>query len=153
MNPKEPLVIAAISGAAPGVQAKDIVDTAVGTGNSRTLAASLRAADLVSTLEGSGPFRAFAPTHAAFVKIPRAELDALLEDMGKPRAGLACHVVKGKVVASDQRAGNVATVHGGNAIVGTAAGATISGADVVVADVHGAEAEASLSALAPPPEA
>ena len=54
--------------------AKDIVDTAVSAGSFNTLAAALQAADLVDTLKGQGPFTVFAPTDAAFAKIPKADL-------------------------------------------------------------------------------
>jgi len=69
-----------MAGAAMAVQAKDIVDTAVSAGNFKTLAAALQAAGLIETLKGPGPFTVFAPTDAAFAKIPKAQLDALLKD-------------------------------------------------------------------------
>jgi uncharacterized surface protein with fasciclin (FAS1) repeats len=50
---------------------KDIVDTAVGAGSFKTLVAALKAADLVETLKGEGPFTVFAPTDAAFAKLPK----------------------------------------------------------------------------------
>ena len=77
---KRLLIATAVAAAAFGVQAKDIVDTAVAAGNFKTLAAALQAADLVPTLKGKGPFTVFAPTDEAFAKIPKAELDALLKD-------------------------------------------------------------------------
>lgn len=58
--------------------AKEIVDAAVSAGNFNTLAAALKEADLVTTLKGPGPFTVFAPTDAAFAKIPKDQLDALL---------------------------------------------------------------------------
>ena len=67
--------------------AKDIVDTAVSAGSFNTLAAALKAADLVTTLKGPGPFTVFAPTDAAFAKIPKDQLDALLKDKPKLAAG------------------------------------------------------------------
>ena len=80
---------------------KDLVDTAVGAGNFTTLATALKAADLVSTLKGKGPYTVFAPTDAAFAKIPKADLDALLKDTVKLKAVLLHHVVAGNVPASD----------------------------------------------------
>ena len=62
---------------------KDIVDTAVAAGDFKTLATALQAAGLVETLKGKGPFTVFAPTDAAFAKIPKADLDALLQDKAK----------------------------------------------------------------------
>src|SRR5690349_1620219 len=58
----------------------DIVDTAVNAGQFNTLAKALTAAGLVDTLKGPGPFTVFAPTDAAFAKIPPAQLNALLAD-------------------------------------------------------------------------
>src|SRR5688572_3219452 len=90
--------------------AKDIVDTAVSAGNFNTLAAALQAANLVDTLKGSGPFTVFAPTDAAFAKIPKQDLDALLADKAKLAAVLTYHVVPGKVMSKDVKAGMVKTV-------------------------------------------
>jgi uncharacterized surface protein with fasciclin (FAS1) repeats len=80
---------------------KNIVDTAVEAGSFNTLAAALQAADLVGTLKGAGPFTVFAPTDAAFAKIPKADLDALLKDKKALTAVLTYHVVSGRVMAAD----------------------------------------------------
>src|SRR5688572_7785049 len=77
---KKFVTIAALSLAALSAQAKDIVDTAVGAGQFKTLATALQAAGLIDTLKGKGPFTVFAPTDEAFAKIPKADLDALLKD-------------------------------------------------------------------------
>ena len=77
---KKLFVVSALTIAALSAQAKDIVDTAVGAGNFKTLATALQAAGLIDTLKGKGPFTVFAPTDAAFAKIPKADLDALLAD-------------------------------------------------------------------------
>jgi uncharacterized surface protein with fasciclin (FAS1) repeats len=87
--------------AASKLPSKDIVDTAVEAGSFKTLAAALQAADLVSTLKGEGPFTVFAPTDAAFAKIPKADLDALLKDKEALTKVLTYHVVPGKVTAAD----------------------------------------------------
>ena len=81
--------------------AKDLVDTAVSAGQFNTLAAALQAAGLVDTLKGPGPFTVFAPTDAAFAKIPKADLEALLQDKTKLIAVLTYHVVPGTVMAKD----------------------------------------------------
>jgi uncharacterized surface protein with fasciclin (FAS1) repeats len=86
------------TGSAPS---KDIVDTAVEAGSFKTLAAALQAADLISTLKSEGPFTVFAPTDAAFRKIPKADLDALLSDKRALTEVLTYHVVSGKVMAAD----------------------------------------------------
>lgn len=80
---------------------KDIVDTAVAAGSFNTLAAALEAAGLVETLKGPGPFTVFAPTDAAFAKLPAGTVEALLKDKTKLTAILTYHVVAGKVMATD----------------------------------------------------
>jgi uncharacterized surface protein with fasciclin (FAS1) repeats len=97
----------------PGAaSARDIVDTAVSAGSFNTLATALKAAGLVDTLKGPGPFTVFAPTDAAFAKIPKADLDALLKDKARLTAVLTYHVVPGKVMAKDVKPGAVKTVQG-----------------------------------------
>ncbi|MEM7785213.1 MAG: fasciclin domain-containing protein [Planctomycetota bacterium] len=82
---------------------KDIVETAVGAEDFSTLVAAVKAAGLVETLQGEGPFTVFAPTNAAFAKIPAATLQDLLkpENKDKLTAILTYHVVAGKVMAED----------------------------------------------------
>jgi uncharacterized surface protein with fasciclin (FAS1) repeats len=106
------------------VSAKDIVDTAVAAGQFNTLATALKAAGLVDTLKGPGPFTVFAPTDAAFAKIPKADLDALLKDKAKLTSVLTYHVVPGKVMAKDVQPGAVKTVQGSSAMV-TATGGKV----------------------------
>lgn len=80
---------------------QDIVDTAVGAGQFKTLAAALDAAGLVTTLKGSGPFTVFAPTDAAFAKLPAGTVEELLKPENKEKltAILTYHVVPGAVMA------------------------------------------------------
>ena len=82
---------------------KDIVDTAVGAGSFKTLAAALQAADLVETLKGKGPFTVFAPTDEAFAKLPEGTIGELLkpENKSKLTSILTYHVVPGRVMAGD----------------------------------------------------
>ena len=132
---KKLLIVSALSLAALGAQAKDIVDTAVGAGNFKTLAAALTAAGLIDTLKGKGPFTVFAPTDAAFAKVPNADLDALLADKAKLTKVLTYHVVPGKVMAKDVKAGKVKTVQGGEITVATTGGVTVDGAKVSATDI------------------
>jgi uncharacterized surface protein with fasciclin (FAS1) repeats len=132
---KKLFVAAALVGTALVAQAKDIVDTAVGAGNFKTLATALQAAGLVDTLKGKGPFTVFAPTDAAFAKVPKADLDALLADKAKLTAVLTYHVVPGKVMAKDVKAGKVKTVQGSELTLGTTGGVTVDAAKVVSADI------------------
>ena len=122
-------------GAAFSVQAKDIVDTAVAAGNFKTLATALTAAGLIDTLKGKGPFTVFAPTDAAFAKIPKADLDALLKDKTKLTAVLTYHVVPGKVMAADVKAGKVKTVQGSELTISTTGGVMVDKAKVTSTDI------------------
>lgn len=122
-------------GFALSAQAKDIVDTAVAAGNFKTLATALGAAGLVDTLKGKGPFTVFAPTDEAFAKIPKADLDALLKDKAKLSAVLTYHVVAGKVMAADVKAGKVKTVQGSDLTVTTSGGVMVDKAKVVKTDI------------------
>jgi uncharacterized surface protein with fasciclin (FAS1) repeats len=132
---KKFVAVTALAFAAFSVQAKDIVDTAVAAGNFKTLAAALTAAGLVDTLKGKGPFTVFAPTDAAFAKIPKADLDALLADKTKLTAVLMAHVVPGKVMSKDVKAGTVKSAQGYELVVGTTGGVTVSGAKVTAVDI------------------
>jgi uncharacterized surface protein with fasciclin (FAS1) repeats len=132
---KKLLALTALTLAALSVQAKDIVDTAVGAGTFKTLATALQAAGLIDTLKGKGPFTVFAPTDEAFAKIPKAQLDALLADKAKLTAVLTYHVVPGKVMAKDVKAGKVKTVQGSELTVATTGGVTVDGAKVVKTDI------------------
>jgi uncharacterized surface protein with fasciclin (FAS1) repeats len=133
---KKALIAAVLTaGAVLSAQAKDIVDTAVGAGNFKTLATALQAAGLVDTLKGKGPFTVFAPTDEAFAKVPKADLDALLKDKAKLTAVLTYHVVPGKVMAADVRAGKVKTVQGSELTIGTQGGVTVDAAKVIKTDI------------------
>ena len=125
----------ALAATAFAAQAKDIVDTAVAAGDFKTLATALQAAGLVDTLKGKGPFTVFAPTDAAFAKVPKADLDALLKDKAKLTAVLTYHVVPGKVMAADVKAGKVKTVQGSELTIGTSGGVTVDAAKVIKTDI------------------
>lgn len=93
----------AIAGPAARAADQDIVDTAVGAGQFTTLAAALNAAGLVETLKGPGPYTVFAPTDAAFAKLPAGTVENLLKPENKDQliAILTYHVVPGDVMAAD----------------------------------------------------
>lgn len=80
---------------------KNIVQTAVAAGSFKTLATALKAAGLVGALEGKGPFTVFAPTDAAFAKLPKGTVEALLKDIPKLKSILLYHVVPGRVLSTD----------------------------------------------------
>ena len=78
---------------------KNIVQVAIEAGSFNTLVAAVKAAGLVETLSGPGPFTVFAPTDAAFAKLPAGTIDALLADKEKLTSILTYHVVSGKVMS------------------------------------------------------
>jgi uncharacterized surface protein with fasciclin (FAS1) repeats len=120
---------------APGT----IVDVAVSAGSFKTLVAAVKAAGLVDTLSGKGPFTVFAPTDAAFAKLPPGTVDTLLkpENKEKLKAILLYHVVAGDVKSTDLKDGeSVKTVGGKSITVHIANGVvTINDATVVKADI------------------
>lgn len=121
-------------------QSADIVDTAVKAGQFNTLTAAVKAAGLVDTLKGPGPFTVFAPTDAAFNKLPPGTVQNLLKPENKAQlvSVLTYHVVPGKVT-STALAGKVTeakTVQGQSVkIDGTRGGVMVDNARVVSADV------------------
>jgi len=119
---------------------KDIVDTAVAAGDFKTLAAALSAAGLVDTLKGGGPFTVFAPTDAAFAKLPAGTVENLLKPENKDQltAVLTYHVVPGKVMAADVvKVSEAKTVNGASVKVAVNDGKVVldDTATVVKADV------------------
>jgi uncharacterized surface protein with fasciclin (FAS1) repeats len=127
--------------AAPAARPKNIVQTAVAAGQFKTLASLLKKAGLAGTLQGRGPFTVFAPTDAAFAKVPKATLAALGKNRAQLRAVLLYHVVKGKVTAKQVvklRSAKTLNgksvpirVHGRRVTVG---GATVTSADVAASN-------------------
>ena len=104
------LSVATIAAPSPKL---DIVDTAVSVGQFKTLVAAVTAAGLVDTLKGPGPFTVFAPTDAAFAKLPQGTVDALLNDIPTLTKILTYHVVAGAESARAlQHLGSVTTVQG-----------------------------------------
>jgi uncharacterized surface protein with fasciclin (FAS1) repeats len=121
-------------------QSKDIVDTAVAAGQFNTLAAALEAADLVGTLKGDGPFTVFAPTDAAFAKLPEGTVESLLKPENRDQliAILTYHVVPGKVEAADVVNLDEATTVNGQDVQITVAdsGVQINNANVIKTDIE-----------------
>ena len=102
-------------GGALMVSSKDIVDNAVNSKDHTTLVAAVKAAGLVETLKGKGPFTVFAPTNAAFAKLPAGTVDTLLkpENKAKLTGVLTYHVVPGMYKAADIKEGlKLKTVNG-----------------------------------------
>jgi len=139
-------------GGAPMYPSKDIVDNAVNSKDHTTLVAAVKAAGLVETLKGSGPFTVFAPTNAAFAKLPAGTVDTLVKPENKAMLTgiLTYHVVPGDLtaaaIAAEVKKGNgratVKTVQGGTLTVMDAGGGKLAITDakggkatVTVADV------------------
>ena len=129
--------VAAATVARPArAQDKDIVETAVAAGQFTTLAKALGAAGLVETLKGAGPFTVFAPTDAAFAKLPAGTLEKLLADKAQLTRVLTYHVVPGRLMAADVvRAKSLTTVAGPAAMIRTTNGAMIDKANIVQTDI------------------
>jgi uncharacterized surface protein with fasciclin (FAS1) repeats len=132
-----PLVASAAStmAAKPGT----IVEVAAANGNFTTLVAAVKAAGLVDTLNSAGPFTVFAPTDAAFAKLPKGTLEALLKPENKEqlKAILLYHVVPGRVPSSAVATGEVATADAGKTLKLTAESGKVmvNDATVTTADV------------------
>ena len=117
---------------------KTIVSIASGNKNFSTLVTALKAADLVETLSASGPFTVFAPTNAAFAKLPKATLANLLKPENKEQLQkiLTYHVVSGTVTSNKLKSGRVATVEGSNVTVRIRGKKVrVNNANVIMADV------------------
>ena len=127
------------SAAVQARQSKDIVDTAVAAGSFTTLATALQAAGLVETLKGTGPFTVFAPTDAAFAKLPAGTVETLLkpENKEKLRKILTYHVVPGSVTSGQVVKLDSAKAVSGDtiAIKSTGGAVMVDGAKVTKADV------------------
>jgi uncharacterized surface protein with fasciclin (FAS1) repeats len=130
-----------LSAMAPVVSAKlaerNIVQTAVAAGQFKTLTKLVKEAGLAGALEAKGPYTVFAPTDAAFAKVPKATLQALAKDKAKLRAVLLYHVVKGKLTAAKLvKLHSVKTLNGQSLKVRFSHGTvTVGGARVIKTDI------------------
>ncbi len=117
--------------AVPVIEKKDIVDTTVGAGTFKTLAAALTAAGLVDTLKGKGPFTVFAPTDEAFAKLPKGTVEDLLKPENKAKlvSILTYHVVAGSVKAAD-----VVKLTSAKTVEGSEVKIKVDGANVMIND-------------------
>jgi uncharacterized surface protein with fasciclin (FAS1) repeats len=105
---------------------RNIVENAVNSKDHTTLVAAVKAAGLVETLSGAGPFTVFAPTNAAFAKLPAGTVDTLLQpaNLAKLQTVLTYHVVPGRLTAADLMAQIKAG--GGEARLTTVQGGTLT---------------------------
>ena len=115
---------------------KNIVETAMAAGNFSTLLAAVQAAGLTATLKGTGPFTVFAPTDAAFAKLPAGTVESLLADKAKLASILTYHVVPGRVFSSDLTNDQTATTVQGQSVKFTiGSSARVNDANIVAADI------------------
>lgn len=131
------------------LKSKDIIDNAVNSKDHTTLVAAVKAAGLVETLKGAGPFTVFAPTNAAFDKLPKGTVDTLLKPESKKALTgvLTYHVVAGKMDAAaiakgiEDGKGKFAmkTVAGGTLT------ATMEGKDVIITDEKGGKSKVTIA--------
>jgi hypothetical protein len=136
--------LALCTGLVSAVSAKTVVEIAIGSPDHTTLVAAVKAAGLVETLSGAGPFTVFAPTNAAFAKLPAGTVETLLKPENKATLAkiLTYHVVAGKVTAAEL-IGMIKT-GGGSATLTTVSGgklvASIMDGKVVLTDEKGGTA-------------
>jgi uncharacterized surface protein with fasciclin (FAS1) repeats len=126
---------------AAAAEKMNIVETAVHAGQFKTLCAALKAAGLVETMEGKGPFTVFAPTDAAFAKLPKGVVANLLKPENKAKlvSILTYHVVAGKVMAAQaehmKNGAKVKTLNGKEITIHNKHGVEINNAKVIKADI------------------
>ncbi|MBV9079153.1 MAG: fasciclin domain-containing protein [Methylobacteriaceae bacterium] len=136
-------------GGAPMYETKTIVENAVNSKDHTTLVAAVKAAGLVDTLSGPGPFTVFAPTNAAFAKLPPGTVETLVkpENKGTLTKILTYHVVPGRYTSKELAA--LAKQGGGQAELKTAEGGTLAviskGKNVYVADAKGNTARVTIA--------
>jgi uncharacterized surface protein with fasciclin (FAS1) repeats len=128
--------VAALAGCATSSTPVSVTDTIAAQSELSTLNGLVSKAGLSDTLKAGGPYTVFAPTNAAFAKVPAKTMDALAHDPAKLKAVLAYHVVPGKVMAADVKNGNAKTVNGANVALSKAGEfVTVEEAMVQTADI------------------
>jgi uncharacterized surface protein with fasciclin (FAS1) repeats len=115
----------------------DIVDIAVSAGSFETLVTAVKAAGLVETLKSPGPFTVFAPTDAAFAKLPPGTIQTLVQNIPQLTRILTYHVVAGKLKKADlEKVDSVTSVEGSPIRIDTSDGFEVKNATVVAADIE-----------------
>jgi uncharacterized surface protein with fasciclin (FAS1) repeats len=135
-------------GGAAMYPSRDIIQNAVNSKDHTTLVAAVKAAGLVQTLEGPGPFTVFAPTNAAFAKLPAGTVQSLLQPANKDKltAVLTYHVVAGRLTGADlmqkvRDGGGSATL---TTVQGDALIVTADGAGLIITDAKGRAAHVTI---------
>ena len=136
-------------GGAPMMTTKDIIDNAVNSADHTTLVAAVKAAGLVETLKGAGPFTVFAPTNAAFEKLPAGTVETLLKPENKQSLTdvLTYHVVPGRIDSA--ALARLIEAGKGKATLKTVEGesltARMSGGAIVLVDQNGGMAKVTIA--------
>ena len=131
------LALSGTASSAPDAGGKNIVQVAVAAGQFKTLVSLVKQAGLAGTLSKPGAYTVFAPTDAAFAKVPKATLDALAMDKVKLRSVLLYHVIGSKVTASQVvKLKSAKTLEGQSVKIRVSGGSVyVSGAKVTKADI------------------
>ena len=111
--------------------ADDIVDVANHDGSLKTFMTAIEAAGLTKTINGAGPITIFAPNDAAFAKLPKDKLAALLKDKAALTALLNYHMVGAKITAADVAAGKIKSIEGHDLKISITGGVKVNGIEVV----------------------
>ena len=136
-------------GGAPMYPSKNIIENAVNSKDHTTLVAAVKAAGLVETLQGAGPFTVFAPTNAAFAKLPKGTVETLVKPENKATLTtvLTYHVVAGKMSGADLM--NAVSAAGGTAVLKTVQGGTLSvkqkGSHLEITDAKGGVSKVTIA--------
>lgn len=136
-------------GGAPMYPSKNIVENAVNSKDHTTLVAAVKAAGLVETLQSKGPFTVFAPTNAAFDKLPKGTVETLLkpENLKTLQTILTYHVVAGKLNASDLM--SLIKKGNGKVTLKTVSGGTLTawmkGKDIYLTDENGNSSKVTIA--------
>ena len=134
------VALALCTGLVSVASAKNLVEIAAGSPDHTTLVAAVKAAGLAETLSGPGPFTIFAPTNAAFAKLPAGTVESLLKPENKAQlvAILTYHVVPAKVLAADVKSGEAPTVNGKKlTLKADGMGVMVNNAKVIATDLVG----------------
>jgi uncharacterized surface protein with fasciclin (FAS1) repeats len=132
--------LALCTGLVSAASAKNLVEIAAGSPDHTTLVAAVKAAGLAETLSGPGPFTIFAPTNAAFAKLPAGTVETLLKPENKAQlvAILTYHVVPAKVLAAEVKSGAAPTVNGKTlTLTANGMGVMVNNAKVIATDLVG----------------
>ena len=136
-------------GGAPMYESKNIVENAVNSKDHTTLVAAVKAAGLVETLQGEGPFTVFAPTNAAFEKLPDGTVDTLLKPENKDQLAkiLTCHVVAANAMsdAIEKMVADDGGMHPVKTVGGCMLNISYKGDKIMVEDETGAVANVTIA--------